>query len=88
LDYKALQLKLFLLKATVPYDGGQFEIADLFRRPSALLATVFAPVGSLKDKINTFVLKQKLIRKSIKGIFCKQKVKFGAIEKRIQLEND
>jgi hypothetical protein len=37
-------------------------------------------VGSLKDKINTFVLKQKLIRKSIMGIFCKQKVKFGAIE--------
>jgi hypothetical protein len=26
--------------ATVLYDGGQFEIADPFRRPSALLATV------------------------------------------------
>jgi phytoene dehydrogenase-like protein len=39
LDYKALQLKL-LPGATVLYDGGQFEIADPFRRPSALLATV------------------------------------------------
>jgi protoporphyrinogen oxidase len=29
-------------------------------------------VGSLKDKINTFVLKQKLIRKSIKGIFLQE----------------
>jgi phytoene dehydrogenase-like protein len=72
LDYEALQLKTFLPGATVLYDGGQFEIADPFRRPSALLATVFAPVGSLKDKINTFVLKQKLIRKSIKGIFLQQ----------------
>jgi protoporphyrinogen oxidase len=72
LNYKALQLKTFLPGATVLYDGGQFEIADPFRRPSALLATVFAPVGSLKDKINTFVLKQKLIRKSIKGIFLQE----------------
>jgi protoporphyrinogen oxidase len=72
LDYEALQLKTFLPGATVLYDGGQFEIADPFRRPSALLATVFAPVGSLKDKINTFVLKQKLIRKSIKGIFLQE----------------
>jgi hypothetical protein len=38
LDYDALQLKTFC-QATVLYDGGQFEIADPFRRPSALLAT-------------------------------------------------
>jgi hypothetical protein len=55
--------------ATVLYDGGQFEIADPFR-PSALLATAFAPVGSLKDKLNTFILKNKLIAKSIEGIFA------------------
>jgi phytoene dehydrogenase-like protein len=70
LDYDALQLKTFLPGATVLYDGGQFEIADPFRRPSALLATVFAPVGSLKDKFNTFILKNKLIAKSIQGIFA------------------
>jgi hypothetical protein len=39
LDYEALQLKL-LPGATVLYDGGQFEIADPFRRPSALLAVL------------------------------------------------
>jgi hypothetical protein len=39
----------------------------------------------LEDKFNTFLLKQKLINKSIKGIFCKSKVKLRAIEKlRIQ----
>ena len=69
LDYKALNLKAFLPGATVLHDGGIFEIADPFRRPSATFATVFAPVGSLKDKINTFVLKLKLLRKSIKTIF-------------------
>jgi len=70
LDYDALQLKTFLPGATVLYDGGQFEIADPFRRPSALLATVFAPVGSLKDKFNTFILKNKLKAKSVEGIFA------------------
>ncbi|NRS88737.1 phytoene dehydrogenase-like protein [Flavobacterium sp. 7E] len=72
LDYDALQLKTFLPGETVLYDGGQFEIADPFRRPSALLATTFAPVGSLKDKFNTFILKNKLIGKSIEGIFLQE----------------
>lgn len=72
LDYEALELKKFLPGATVLYDGGQFEIADPFRRPSALLGTVFAPVGSLKDKFNTFLLKHKLIRKSIEEIFLQE----------------
>ncbi|NRT14368.1 phytoene dehydrogenase-like protein [Flavobacterium sp. 28A] len=72
LDYDALRLKTFLPGATVLYDGGQFEIADPFRRPAALLATAFAPVGSLKDKFNTFILKNKLIGKSIEGIFLQE----------------
>jgi phytoene dehydrogenase-like protein len=69
LDYQKLNLKRFLPGATVLYDGGQFEIADPFRRPSALLATLFAPVGSLKDKINTFFLKNKLIKITIPEVF-------------------
>lgn len=69
LDYEKLNLKRFLPGATVLYDGGQFEIADPFRRPTALFSTFFAPVGSLKDKLNTFFMKNKLIRKSIPEIF-------------------
>ena len=69
LNYDSLNLKRFLPGATVLYEGGKFEIADPFRRPSALLATAFAPVGSLKDKANTFFLKQKLLNKSIDTIF-------------------
>ena len=62
LNYKKLNLKPFLPGATVLYDGGQFDIADPFRRPTALLSTLFAPVGTLKDKIQTFWLKHKLVR--------------------------
>jgi phytoene dehydrogenase-like protein len=69
LDYEALQLKRFLPGATVLYDGGQFDIADPFRRPSATLSTLFAPVGNLKDKIYTLSLKIRLLKKSISDIF-------------------
>lgn len=74
LDYKKLNLKRFLPGASVLYDGGQFEIADPFRRPTALLETLLAPVGSLKDKINTFFLKKKLITISIPNIFKQPEV--------------
>ncbi len=69
LDYEKLNLKRFLPGATVLYENGQFEIADPFRRPSALFSTLFAPVGTLKDKINTFFLKTKLIKISVETIF-------------------
>ena len=69
LDYKKLNLKRFLPGATVLYDGGQFEIADPFRRPMTTFATFFAPVGSMKDKINTFFLKNKLVNISIPNLF-------------------
>jgi phytoene dehydrogenase-like protein len=82
LDYKKLNLKRFLPGATVLYDGGQFEIADPLRRPTATFATAFAPVGSLKDKINTFFLKNKLVKISIPNIF-----KQPEIETIAQLKN-
>jgi protoporphyrinogen oxidase len=69
LNYEKLNLKKFLLGATVLYDDGQFEIADPFRRPSLLFSTVFAPVGSIKDKLNTFFLKNKLTNRSLSTIF-------------------
>ena len=69
LDYNKLNLKRFLPGATVLYDSGQFEIADPFRRPTAFFATVLAPVGSLKDKINTFFLKRKVVNISISELF-------------------
>ena len=69
LNYNALNLKKMLPGATVLYDGGSFEIADPFRRPSATFATLFAPVGTLKDKLNTLWLKNKLQKITIEEIF-------------------
>ena len=91
LNYKDLNLKKMLPGATVLYDGGQFEIADPFRRPSAAFATLFAPVGTLKDKINTLWLKNKLQKLTIEEIFeqpeqttAKQLIDYGFSSKMIQ----
>jgi phytoene dehydrogenase-like protein len=69
LNYKDLQLRNMLPGATVLYDGGSFEIADPIRRPMALFSTLFAPVGTISDKINTLWLKNKLQKMSIDKIF-------------------
>jgi phytoene dehydrogenase-like protein len=69
LNYKDLQLRNMLPGATVLYDGGSFEIADPIRRPMALFSTLFAPVGTIRDKINTLWLKNKLQKMSIDEIF-------------------
>jgi len=91
LNYKALNLKKMLPGATVLYDGGQFEIADPFRRPSAAFATLFAPVGTFKDKINTLWLKNRLQKLSIEEIFEQteqttqnQLIEYGFSPKMIQ----
>lgn len=91
LNYKDLQLKKMLPGATVLYDGGIFEIADPLRRPTALLNTLFAPVGALRDKINTLWLKNKLQKMSVDEIFAqpeqsthKQLLDYGFSQKMIQ----
>jgi phytoene dehydrogenase-like protein len=90
LDYKKLNLKRFLPGATVLYDKGQFEIADPFRRPTATFVTLFAPVGYLKDKINTFFLKNKLVKIAVCDVFKQPEVdtisqlkKYGFSQKMI-----
>ena len=92
LNYEKLNLKRFLPGATVLYDGGKFEIADPFRRPSALFSTLFAPVGSLKDKINTLFLKNKLLKISVSNIFKQPEIdtnsqlkKYGFSQKMVDL---
>lgn len=74
LDYEALNLQKMLPGANAIYDGGSFEVSDPFRQPSALFSTIFAPVGSLKDKINTFLLKKKLQNQSIEQIFSQPEI--------------
>ncbi|MBC5863311.1 NAD(P)/FAD-dependent oxidoreductase [Flavobacterium turcicum] len=91
LDYKALRLKKMLPGATVLYEEGQFEIADPMRRPSAAWATLIAPVGTIKDKINTLWLKNRLQKLTIDQIFSQpenttaaQLKEYGFSEKMIE----
>ena len=91
LNYTDLNLKKMLPGATVLYDDGRFEIADPLRRPSAAFATLFAPVGTLKDKLNTLWLKNKLQKLTIEEIFKqpeqstrKQLTEYGFSAKMIQ----
>ena len=91
LNYTDLNLKKMLPGATVLYDDGRFEIADPLRRPSAAFATLFAPVGTLKDKLNTLWLKNKLQKLTIEEIFNqpeqstrKQLSEYGFSSKMIQ----
>ncbi|MFN7099153.1 MAG: NAD(P)/FAD-dependent oxidoreductase [Flavobacterium sp.] len=91
LDYKALRLKKMLPGATVLYEKGQFEIADPMRRPSAAWATLIAPVGTIKDKINTLWLKNRLQKLTIDQIFSQpenttaaQLNEYGFSEKMIE----
>lgn len=92
LNYKDLKLKKMLPGASILYDGGIMEIADPFRRPTALFPTLLAPVGSVKDKINTFILKLKLQNTSIEQIFSQPEkpthqriLAYGFSAKMIQL---
>lgn len=77
--------------ATVLYEEGQFEIADPMRRPSAAWATLIAPVGTIKDKINTLWLKNRLQKLTIDQIFSQpenttaaQLKEYGFSEKMIE----
>lgn len=91
LDYKALRLKKMLPGATVLYEKGQFEIADPMRRPSAAWTTLIAPVGTIKDKLNTLWLKNHLQNLTIDQIFSQpenttatQLKEYGFSEKMIE----
>jgi phytoene dehydrogenase-like protein len=51
LDYKALRLGTFAPGALVRVAGKLHRVADPFRQPWALPATLLAPIGSLADKL-------------------------------------
>jgi hypothetical protein len=50
-DYEKLQLQQFWPGAIVRYDGGYHLVADPFRRPQDIFASVFTPIGSFFDKL-------------------------------------
>lgn len=68
LDKPSLDLRPFKPGALV-YQGGRMRrVMDVFREPRYLLASAFAPIGSIPDKLRVALLKCRLSRTSIEEI--------------------
>ena len=65
LDYDALDLHVFRDGALVRYNGRFHRIADPRRHPLDAPRTLFAPIGSLADKLRILRLRRTLARKSL-----------------------
>jgi phytoene dehydrogenase-like protein len=68
LDYDALDLHAFRDGALVRYNGRFHRIADPRRHPRDAPRTLFAPVGTLADKLRVLRLQRALTRQSIPQI--------------------
>ena len=60
LDYERLQLASFEPGAVVWRDGRASVVVDPFRSPGRALATVFAPIGTLGDKVRVAMLRRRV----------------------------
>jgi phytoene dehydrogenase-like protein len=65
LDYAALDLRTFNPGARVQTETGLHRVADPFRQPEHLWATLRAPVGSLFDKLRIATLRSRARRGSL-----------------------
>ena len=69
LDYKLLDLQLFLPGAAIFNNGKKTIIGDSLRDVSLLFSTIFSDFGSVSDKMKVLKLNRILKNKSIASIF-------------------
>lgn len=71
LDYDKLRLGNFLAGALVKIPGSEklVRVSDPLRKPSDIVIALFAPIGTVKDKINLLPLIVNVRRKSIEALF-------------------
>lgn len=74
LNYKTLELQKLIPGAVIYKNGKKTIIGDPLRNFSLLIPTLFANVGSVKDKIAIFKLNLELKNKSIEAIFDAEQV--------------
>ncbi len=74
LDYDALKLKTFYPGAIILQEKGKTMLGDPLRQPASLLKTLFARVGTLRDKINILRLRQTLLNVSLDTIFEREEI--------------
>ena len=70
LDYDSLDLHSFYPGALIWVNGRLHKVGDPFRKPWDCLPTLFAPVGSLVDKIKIAMLRRDLVGMSMDEIFA------------------
>ena len=70
LDYKALDLRNFYPGVMVWSNGGLHKLGDPRRRPLDSIASLFAPVGNLVDKLRVVALGRELGKMSVEEIFA------------------
>lgn len=69
LDYGKLDLRAFTPGALVRTKAGVCRVADPFRQPQHLPATLFAPVGTLGDKLKIATVRRRARRGKLADIF-------------------
>ncbi len=68
LDLPALDLRPFSPGALVFHGGKMHRVMDVFRRPSSLIPSAFAPIGNMFDKVRVAFLKWRISRSSLTEI--------------------
>ena len=73
LDYDALELQTFTPGAKVMLPGGKTAVVgDPLRAPEQLLATVTAPIGSIRDKIRILAYRLQTTRGSLDELWARE----------------
>lgn len=72
LDYEALDLHAFHEGALIRYDGAFHRIADPFRHPLSAPETLFAPIGTLGDKLRVARMRMDLRRRTLSDVFARE----------------
>lgn len=71
LDYKALRLRTFAPGALVRAGGKLHRVADPFRQPWGLPATLLAPIGTLEDKMGILRFRKHVLQGPLEEIWTR-----------------
>ena len=69
LDFNKLNLQKLKSGACILVNGKQIKFGDPLRDPALLLPTLFANIGTLRDKLKIAILNLKIQNKSLENIF-------------------
>jgi phytoene dehydrogenase-like protein len=69
LDYTALELHPFYDGALVRWNGRFHRVADPWRHPFAAFASLFSPIGALKDKLTVARLRSRACSGTLAALF-------------------